>query len=226
VGRGYRVLSLAYFKEPGLPESLEEIPLEYFETAFNWLSRQPGIIPDAYGLIGGSKGAELALVLASRFQHVNCVVAWSPSSVVWPGIPKNRFDLTNHGKSSWSFQGQGLPFLPVTFTRSDWWSLLTLRLRDKSEEALKDETAVDAAAIRVENCRCPILLLSGERDRVWPTTLMSEQIVGRLASKVYTYAYEHVAFNTGHTWLVRNQQGWRSAFDFMDRHFIASSAAE
>jgi hypothetical protein len=48
VGRGYRVMSLAYFKEPGLPRSLEEIPLEYFETAFDWLARQPQIVADAY----------------------------------------------------------------------------------------------------------------------------------------------------------------------------------
>jgi hypothetical protein len=35
VQKGYSVLSLAYFKAPGLPNSLEEIPLEYFEKAFN-----------------------------------------------------------------------------------------------------------------------------------------------------------------------------------------------
>ena len=37
---GYAVFSLAYFKEKGLPNSLEEIPLEYFEKAFSWLASQ------------------------------------------------------------------------------------------------------------------------------------------------------------------------------------------
>ena len=43
VQRGYAVLSLAYFKDQGLPGTLEEIPLEYFEKALAWLSAQPGI---------------------------------------------------------------------------------------------------------------------------------------------------------------------------------------
>ena len=222
-GRGYRVMSLAYFKEPGLPNSLEEIPLEYFETAFDWLAKQPGIIADEYGLIGGSKGSEVALVLASRYAQVKLVVALMPSSVVWSGIPKNRFDLSKHGKSSWSYQGQGLPFLPVTFSRSDWWSLLTLRLKDKAEEALQNQEAAQAAAIAVEECGCPILLLSGTRDRIWPATLMAEQITRRLDDSAYDYPYEHVTYDTGHTWLVRNRQVWGKAFDFMDRHFTMVS---
>ena len=35
VQQGYMVLSLAYFKTQGLPGTLEEIPLEYFEKAFS-----------------------------------------------------------------------------------------------------------------------------------------------------------------------------------------------
>jgi len=33
VGKGYNILSLAYFNAPGLPKSLENIPLEYFKRA-------------------------------------------------------------------------------------------------------------------------------------------------------------------------------------------------
>jgi hypothetical protein len=67
VQRGYSLLSLAYFKSEGLPSSLEEIPLEYFEKAFDWLSTQTGIVPDQYAILGGSKGSEAALLLGSRY---------------------------------------------------------------------------------------------------------------------------------------------------------------
>lgn len=221
LGAGYCVLSLAYFKEPGLPTSLEEIPLEYFEKAFAWLAEQPAIMPDGYGLIGGSKGSEIALLLASRYPQVKLVVALSPSSVVWSGIPRNKFDLSQYGKSSWSYQGHGLPFVSAQFSRSDWWRLLTLRLKDKAMEALQNSKAVEAAAIPVEESQCPILLLSGRRDNVWPTTMMSEQIMHRLDSKAYGYRYEHEAFDTGHVGLVRNMQCWRRTFDFMARNFKA-----
>ncbi len=219
VSRGYSVLSLAYFKDTGLPDSLEEISLEYFEQAFSWLAQQPEFVPDTYGVIGGSKGAEAALLLASRYAQVKVVVALTPSSVIWSGIPKNRFKVGQHGKSSWSYQGQGLPFLSVDFTRSDWWSLLTLRLRKKGEEALRNEAAVKQAAIPVEKCCCPILLLSAKRDQVWPTTMMCDQIKRRLDEAEYDFPYEHVAFDTGHTWLVRNKQAWRIAFSFLETHF-------
>lgn len=221
VNSGYRVLSLAYFKEPGLPESLEEIPLEYFERAFTWLAEQPEIVASAYGVIGGSKGSEAALLLASRYPQVKMVVALSPTSVVWSGIPKNRFNLSMHNKSSWSYRGRGLPFIPVEFSRSDWWSLLTLRLKDKAIEALRNEEAVQAALIPVEASQCPILLLSGRRDNVWPTTMMGEQIMRRLESAAYGHPYEHVAFDSGHVGLVRNMQCWRRIFAFLERNFAA-----
>ncbi len=83
IQRGYSVLSLAYFKSECLPNTLEEIPLEYFKKAFDWLSTHPGIVPDEYAILGGSKGSEAALLLGIRNHQVKAVVAFSPSSVVW-----------------------------------------------------------------------------------------------------------------------------------------------
>jgi hypothetical protein len=62
---GYTLLSLAYFKAPGLPTTLESIPLEYFKKVFAWFATQPEVISDEIALIGASKGAEAALVLGS-----------------------------------------------------------------------------------------------------------------------------------------------------------------
>ena len=137
VERGYSLLSLAYFKSEGLPSSLEEIPLEYFEKAFGWLSSQTGIVPDEYAILGGSKGSEAALLLGSRYPQVKAVIAFSPSSVVWQGIPTNRFEIGKDVKSSWSCNGQGLPFLPYppSIKKRD---LVLLRLRKMHEEQSAD----------------------------------------------------------------------------------------
>lgn len=67
VQQGYAVLSLAYFKAQDLPISLEEIPIEYFERAFTWLSAQRGLVPNEVALLGGPKGAEAALLLGSLY---------------------------------------------------------------------------------------------------------------------------------------------------------------
>jgi len=195
VQRGYAVLSLAYFKELGLPNSLEDIPIEYFESAFSWLSNQEGIIPDEVAILGGSKGAEAALLLGSLFPQVKAVVALSPSSVVWQGIPKKRFELGKGTKSSWSRYGESLPFLPYPSSIKNR-DILLLRLRMAHEEALKNENGVSAAAIPVENIQGAIMLISGTRDRLWPATLMSEKIVDHLTAKNFPHHFEHIEYKT------------------------------
>src|SRR4029453_15093087 len=65
---GYPSLALAYFKTPGLPQTLSSIPLEYFTSALEELRAQPGgergcaaarrALPPA-GQRGHRRGAEL-----------------------------------------------------------------------------------------------------------------------------------------------------------------------
>ena len=217
VQRGYTILSLAYFKAPGLPGALEGIPLEYFEKAFTWLSAQPGIVTDEYAILGGSKGAEAALLLGSRYPQIKAVVSFSPSCVVWQGIPKRRFALGEAASSSWAYQGKGLPFLAYS-TPISKMDLLTLRLRKMHEVALQDSARVEEAAIPVENIQGAVLLISGKRDLLWPSTYMSEQIERRLAAKDFKYHYEHIAFDTGHNGLIINRACWRKVFTFLQEN--------
>lgn len=85
---GYPVMSLAFFKVPGTPEYLDEIPLEYFDKPIEWFAKRPSMKDRKIVLVGGSKGGELALLLASRIAEIGGVIAISPSSVVFQGIPK------------------------------------------------------------------------------------------------------------------------------------------
>lgn len=217
VQRGFAILSLAYFKAQGLPGSLEEIPLEYFEKAFAWLSAQPGIVADKVAILGGSKGAEAALLLGSRYPQVKAIVAFSPSSVVWQGIPKRRFDLGKAVKSSWAYHGMSLPFLAYPQPISKW-ALLALRLRNMHEEALQDSAGVKEAVIPVENIMGAILLISGKRDLLWPATWMGEQIEQRLKAKGFEHHYEHMVVDTDHFGLIINRACWRKVFDFLQEN--------
>jgi dienelactone hydrolase len=85
---GYPTLSLAYFKEPGLPRTLKDIPLEYFAKALNWLAAQPGVDSSRIILAGVSRGGEAALLIASTYPAlVHGVLAFTPSAYVngsWP----------------------------------------------------------------------------------------------------------------------------------------------
>jgi uncharacterized protein len=216
--RGYALLSLAYFKSEGLPDTLEEIPLEYFEKAFDWLSNQPGIIKDQYAILGGSKGAEAALLMGSRSPRVKAVIAFSPSSVIWQGIPANRFELSKDPKSSWSVKGVGLPFLPYSTSISKW-DLRLLNLNKMHTSALQDAGMENKAFIKVEKIQGAVLLISGKHDRLWPAAEMSEQIMDRLKAHDFVYPYEHLVLGGGHNQIVINKNSWSKIFDFLSAHF-------
>jgi len=79
-------LALAYFGVNGLPRTLQNIPLETIELAMAWLGKQPNVVPDRFGVIGASRGGELAILAASVFPQIKAVVGYTPSGVVWEGI--------------------------------------------------------------------------------------------------------------------------------------------
>lgn len=218
VQRGYALLSLAYFKSQGLPDTLEEIPLEYFEKAFDWLSSQPGIVKDEYAILGGSKGAEAALLLGSRSPRVKAVIAFSPSSVIWQGIPADRYELSRDPKSSWSAGGAGLTYLPYPPEISKW-DLRFMNLNQMHTSALQDSDRANEAAIQVEKIKGAVLLISGNRDRLWPAASMSEKIMDRLNAHNFIYAHEHLALRGGHNQIVISRNSWRKIFDFLSTHF-------
>jgi len=127
---GYAVPAVAYFKERGLPNTLEMIPLEYVDTPIAWLRNHTNVVPGSIFVWGGSKGAELTLLLASRKPEIQGIIALSPCSVVWAGIADNRFSA----KSSLSLHGQPLPFVPYDlsagFEQND--PLATRKLYERS----------------------------------------------------------------------------------------------
>ncbi len=223
VSLGYSVLSLAYFKSPGLPPLLEEIPLEYFENAFAWLANQPEVLSDELAVIGMSKGAEAALLLGSMNPKIKTIVALSPSHVVWQGIPKLGSKLGSTLKSDWSYEGEGLTCVPYGIQS---WNIGTVigtmlfgKLRKIHEQALLNNSQVEAALIQVEKIQGAILLMSGKRDKMWPSTEMSEQITNRLATKGFVFPYSHIAFDAGHNNYILKADCLQQIYSFLKEHY-------
>ena len=220
---GYTLLSLAYFKNPGLPPLLQEIPLEYFAKTFKWLANQPEALPDELAMIGMSRGAEAALLLGSRNPKIKAIIALSGSHVVWQGIPKLGAKPGSTVKSDWSYKSKGLPYIPYGI--SSWnigtiiGTLLYGKLRKIHEQALLNQSQVGAAVIPVEKIQGAILLTSGKRDKMWPSTEMSEQITNRLIAKGFVYPYKHIAYDAGHNNYILKPACLQEVFGFLKENY-------
>lgn len=187
---GYGVLALAYFRADGLPQQLQEIPLEYFDTAVAWLVKQPLADPAHFAIYGFSKGGETALLVASRHPEIKAVIAVVPSSVVWQGI--NMTDYASV-KSSFSLNGQPIAYLPYD-TSAPFTSIFDLYTR-----SLKFADTHPDAMIPVERIGGPVLLLSGRADTMWPSSAMADQVIARLDAKHFRYPHRHIAYaDAGH----------------------------
>ena len=186
---GYHVMSLAYFRADGLHDQLEEVPVEMVGRAISWIqSNRAGKI-NRIGMIGGSKGAELALVSAALLQNIDALVLISPSSVVWQSINEQSWDSE---ASSWTFKETSLPFLRYDFSRG------VQNIRDFYSAAI-DSREDNSVVIAAENVECPILMLSGSQDNLWPSETMAEMIVSRLQSKAFPHTVDHVNYEkAGH----------------------------
>ena len=193
---GIATLDLKYFKGYGLPEGIVEIPLEYVHRAHQWLAQRPEIAKNKIGITGRSRGSELALLYATKF-NLSYVIAEVPSSVVWFGWAEN--------KSSWSYQG--IPFAYAEYSEEDSERIENeMRLNGeqyhdgpKFLSAFKNTDLIRQSTIPVKDISCPILLISGEDDMVWPSHMMANLIMDQLHESDFKYDYEHLSYkNAGH----------------------------
>jgi len=173
---GAAALSLRWFGGPGQPPGICEVPLETFAPALDRLSS----LSDHLCVIGMSKGAEAALLLASRDQRIRAVAGLSPSAVVWANVGPGRRQAPAHGRSSWSADGHPLPFVPY----DPAWTSTTISglpsYRGLYEQSLRTfAERVSAATIPVEQITADVLLAAGGDDQVWPSDRFAQQIKDR-----------------------------------------------
>jgi dienelactone hydrolase len=187
---GFVVMRLGYFKysKSTMSQTLKELRVEKVLDAIDWLSQRPEVDSTRIGLLGISKGAELALVVASKSPRVKAVAAHVPSHVVWYGLGE-RIGLNT---SSWTWQGTPMPFVPSAKPKSGWF---TKRIAEFYEAGLeKHPDKIPAATIRVEQIAGPVLVSSGGADDIWPSALMAEAVVQRLKAHNFPHEVKHLHY--------------------------------
>ena len=199
---GYATLALAYFGMEALPPHLVEIPVDYAETALAWLQAQERVQGTSIGVMGGSAGGELALLLGARFPVIRAVVGYAASGIIFQGIDP----ASGASSARWTSQGQPLPFVPfkadVTYRLASRWRTLTgqpPRATPLYLASLHERELVEPATISVEQIQGPVLLISGSDDQVWPSALLSERVMHRLKQRGHPYPDQHLCYEgAGH----------------------------
>jgi dienelactone hydrolase len=204
-GHGMVAMSVAYFGHDDLPPSLIEIPIEYFAEAVDWIGSRPDIGASGVGVLGFSRGAEAALITGSTRPEVRAVVALVPGTLTGGGISGS--DFTAMARSAWTRHGSPLPLLPPAWdpvsmkeAQEAFATGKPLASRAGILRSLESAGArVDEVAIRVEETRGAILLMSGEDDQLWPSSRFAEIAEQRLRAANFPYPFEHRRYaNAGH----------------------------
>ena len=160
---GFAALALAYFRgddtgevpPDALPENLVRIPLEYFAGAIEWLGGREGVDPDRLGVVGHSRGGELALLLGATYPELKAVVSYVGSGVV-NSSPEGD-------EPAWTLRGNPVPYL-----------------RPSSGTPGPDAEQVREAEIPVERTNGPVFLIAGGDDALWPSERLSRVAHDRL----------------------------------------------
>jgi dienelactone hydrolase len=173
---GYPALALAYFAEPGIPATLQNIPLEYFAKALKYLAAQPGVDPNHLVVDGGSRGGEVALLLGVYYPNlVHAVIAQTTTSLVECGFnTKQQCD-----GAAWTFHGAPLPF---------------------SENFHNPQASgPPGEVIPVEKINGPILHDCGGRDLLIPSCPFGIEIEDRLNAAHFPFAHRFLMYpDAGH----------------------------
>ncbi|SIQ21346.1 hypothetical protein SAMN05880590_102610 [Rhizobium sp. RU35A] len=171
---GVHALALQWFGGRNQAAGIYEIPLEVFTDAIDFLISKgcQRVI-----FIGTSKGAEAAL-LASTFDHrIRAVIAISPSSVVWGNIGAGIDGIAWPERSSWSFRGQPLSFVPAILDWQPEDREHLISYRSFFQQCLaQNNHAVASARILIEKAPADMILIAGCDDALWPSEVFATEL--------------------------------------------------
>ena len=199
--QGYVALALAYFALGNLPPYLKEIPLEYFGKAIQWLQNRGIVDAKKIGIIGVSRGGELALLLASYYPEIKAVLARTPSHVCWGAVvPESE----KHLAGAWTWNGRVIPYVHYLSSKCEYKpigenekAVFSVPAFNASLEQFSEQ--ISDAEIPIERIKAPILFIAGLDDQIWPASFFIERARERLIRYNHSYPNEFLIYeNAGH----------------------------
>lgn len=182
--RGIQTFALGYFRAPGLSQYISHTPLEYFDTALDYVIRELNPLGGAPIVSGQSRGGELSLLLASWFPDR---IAGIAPFVPWHtrcGAQGAADPQDGWSGATWTWRGEPLEHLWNNNAQVDWqpWSggPPTSRHDDVYILGLQDHELAQASRIEIEKFAGPVACVSALDDRAWPSSWASRVVMETL----------------------------------------------
>jgi dienelactone hydrolase len=189
---GYTALSLTYFDAPGVPDALDQVPLETFFQGIDVLREAPETDGERVGVVGFSRGAEAALLTGVHDDRVGAAMGSVGSGYVFPA--PTWMDGVDEERAAWTRDGDPVPYVPVEGSGpdddQDFDDVATPAGGPRPFEAASEAT-LDAATIPVEEVDGPVLLVSGGEDAIWHTGQPATVAADRLAAADRDWPDDH-----------------------------------
>ncbi|WP_095203366.1 acyl-CoA thioester hydrolase/BAAT C-terminal domain-containing protein [Mesorhizobium carmichaelinearum] len=174
---GAKASALQWFGGAGQSPGICEIPLETFVAATDYLLSKDC---ERIVFVGTSKGAEAALLVATIDQCVDAVVAISPSSVLWGNVGPGIDGIAWPERSSWSFEGSPLDFVPADpHWERDYRDGLVSHRSLFEKRLTADHHATRRAQILIERASGDVILVAGGDDALWPSDTYARDLARR-----------------------------------------------
>ena len=161
----------------------------------------------------------MALIAASLFPELSCVIVRVPSHFVSEGLSGSGKNKAPSGTSCWSYRGRELPYAPY---RSRTFNILQMFMREKEMHIItfnRDKEITPETMIPIENIKAPILMLSSKHDEVWPSYESAVYMEKRLTEIGFPYTHKHIAYeHMSHAVLTRLPWIYKMAFKSERRH--------
>jgi dienelactone hydrolase len=198
---GITGLAVSLFGAEGLPDSPDQIPLEMFIPAAEYIRKAKKI--SHISIYGQSMGSIFAVLAAQYIGGYENLIMVSPTHVPFEGTLKDKKTMT--GRSVVTWHGEDIPYV-----RADLSKVKAVRYQRHPDafckvtgmwaayhKAYQDLEAVSKARLHVEQTGARVLLIAGTEDECWPAEYSVRQIERELKETAYAKDIKVVIYPHG-----------------------------
>ena len=198
---GITGLAVSLFGAEGLPDAPNQVPLDMFIPAVEYLRGKKGI--EHISVYGQSMGSIFAVLVAKYIGGMENLILVSPTHVPFEGTTKDK--KTMSGRSVATFKAEDIPFVSADFSKIK--ALKYYKHEDAEykvmgmwiayHDAYKDKEKAEKAMLHVEKTGSRVLLIAGHEDEAWPAEYSVREIEKNLKNVGYEKEVKVIVYPHG-----------------------------